>query len=522
MIERRRAGARSRPLRAFAVAFALCFAAMALWSLATPLFGAPDEPVHVEKAAAVVRGELVGRLVGGASNPLAVVTVPAFYAEIRNEPTCFHTHPKVPASCASLPAPSAKPEPVLIYTARYPPLYYALVGLPSLLGEGRLELYLMRLVSAALASAFVALAFACAAASSRSRLLVPALVVALTPMVLFLGGVVNPSSFEIAAALCAWTSGALLVLERHEAPPRALVAAFAVSACAFELARAISPFWLALEGLVLVALAERRALRSLLTDARVHVALGAIVCCGIVAVAWTVREHATDVFSRVSVPAGVPELTILERSFAHNAFYVPDMVGIFGWFDTHPPLATFVLWYAMVGALLVGGALAATRRQLAVLASFVLAVLVVPVAISSSQAHAVGYVWQGRDTLPFAVGLPVVAASLVARRLAGAADVVCARATAVLAVLAVLAQLAAFFEALRRYAVGVAGPDFAFLLHAPWQPPAGSLALVVAEAVVLVLAGAAAVAAARAPAAGEGARLAASPLLERAGAGAAR
>ena len=46
------------------------------WTFATPLMGVPDEPAHVIKAAAVVRGELTGREMpdGGA---FQLVTVPA-------------------------------------------------------------------------------------------------------------------------------------------------------------------------------------------------------------------------------------------------------------------------------------------------------------------------------------------------------------------------------------------------------------------------------------------------------------
>ena len=50
--------------KTFVYAFLLIFALTALWSLATPLFGGPNEPVQVIKAVAVARGEFTGRLVG--------------------------------------------------------------------------------------------------------------------------------------------------------------------------------------------------------------------------------------------------------------------------------------------------------------------------------------------------------------------------------------------------------------------------------------------------------------------------
>ena len=435
-----------------------------------------------------MRGELVGELVDGPHSPFSVVTVPAFYAQLRNVPACYHTHRTVPASCAHLPAPSAKPERVFIYNGRYPPLYYAIVGLPSLLGEGSTPLYLMRLLSAALCSVFLALAFTSLTAWSRRRAGLIGLVVALTPMVLFLGGVVNPSALEVAAALCAWSAGAAIVLDHKGAPPTALVVVLGVSAVVFEATRSLSPFWLALTGLALVGVAELDALLALLRRRPVQLVLGAIVAVGALASAWILVEHATNVYSTVSVPYSVPEITILERSFEHNIYYVPDMVGIFGWFDTFSPLFTYVAWYGLVGATLLAGVVAGTRRQVGVLVLFVLAILLVPVAISSSQVHRVGYVWQGRDTLPFAVGLPVLAAAIASARIAGrgAARLV-GRAGAAVALVAGLAQYGAFYEALRRYAVGTAGPDFGFLSHASWRPPLGIVFVLVAELVVLAL-----------------------------------
>ncbi|HTW98533.1 MAG TPA: hypothetical protein VMD59_07140, partial [Acidimicrobiales bacterium] len=72
----------------FLLGFAVSFVCMAGWSFASPLFSGPDEPVHVIKAAAVVRGQLLGDLLDGPSSPFAEVHIPAFYATTRNLPTC--------------------------------------------------------------------------------------------------------------------------------------------------------------------------------------------------------------------------------------------------------------------------------------------------------------------------------------------------------------------------------------------------------------------------------------------------
>lgn len=482
------ASRRPRPRRGagvFVLATVISFLAMALWSVATPLYAAPDEPVHVIKAAAVVRGELVGDTRGAPSGAFAKVDVPAFYGAARNrsDPACFHDRPEVPASCAPALSKGSGEVASWIYVAHYPPLYYALVGLPTLLGQGTFVLYLMRLVSALCSSVLVGLAAMCAICYSASRLVLVGGLVACTPMVLFLGGVVNPNGLEVAAALCVWTSGAVLVTEHADDPPPLLVGVLGASACVLELTRSLSPFWLALTALVLFGIAEKGALRRLLARPAVRLALVVVAVVGAGAVSWVLAEHATSVAATGSV-AGQPASTVLETSIARTDAYVRDMVGVFGWLDTDAPLFTYVTWYGLVAVVGLLAAAVARRRQAVVLGLLALAVVAVPVAISASQAARYGYVWQGRDTLPLAVGLPVVGGALLGRSLLARAG---RRLAVVAGAVTVLAQGAAFFEALRRYAVGTGGPDFSFVSHASWQPPLGFAVLLPAEAAVLVL-----------------------------------
>ncbi len=487
-----RGHARRRTPRFWAVLRAgtlLAFAAMALFSFATPLYAAPDEPVHVIKAAAVARGQLVGRTTGASQEAFGLVRVPGTYGlpANRNSPTCFHRHPTVPASCAPGLVASSAPVASWIYVARYPPLYYAIVGLPSLVSSGVWTIYAMRLVSALLSALFIGCAAAVAICYSRRRLALVGVVVATTPMVLFLGGVVNPSGFEVAAAISAWTAGSVLVAEHLDDPPPGLVGALGVSVVVLALIRLLSPFWLALIGLTLAGVAGASGLRRLWASHAVRVAGACALVAGALASAWILREHSTAVYARAGL-GNVSELTILETSFAHNDFYLPTMIGVFGWFDTWAPTFTYVAWYALVGALVLFAAARGRRRDALVLGLLVAAVLVVPVAISTSQVHRYGYTWSGRDTLPLAVGLPVLAGALLGRDGVGGRS---AALAARLSPVAALAQFGAFFEALRRYAVGTRGPDFAFLFDYAWRPPGGfALLLALESAVLLVGAGA--------------------------------
>ena len=184
-------------------AFALYSALIILWLLAMPLFSSPDENAHVVKAAAVVRGQLLGTDEhNAAGDTLTHVTVPAAFV---SDVPCFAHRPRVPASCAPAQTSSMRLVDATTLAGHYPPLYYAIVGLPSLFVPGAGGVYVMRLASGLLNAAFVASALLSVRRWS-SRIGPLAVGVATTPMVLFLSASVNPNALEIAAAMTVWAS----------------------------------------------------------------------------------------------------------------------------------------------------------------------------------------------------------------------------------------------------------------------------------------------------------------------------
>ncbi len=476
--------ATARPRLVFMASLVLFFLMFSAWSLGTPVAGSPDEPNHIIKAVAVAHGQFLGQQPDGPGSPFVVVKAPQFYIDTGKVPECFAFKNTVPASCEPALQGSAKPAPVAIYTGRYPPLYYLLVGIPSLFTTSTAGVYLMRLVSGLLSSLMLALAVASVVAWSRSRFLLAGVAVAATPSLFFFGGVVNPSGFEIACAICLWCSGLLLVLERAAAPPRGLVAVVAVSGSLFVLVRGLSPLWLAMIGVTLLALCDRRSLVSLLRSRSVQVAGAVLVAVGGVAVAWIFGAHTLDVLPSINLAAkGTPTTTIYMTVFDNTGRFLTEMIGKFGWLDTLSPAGTYLAWYGAIGGILLIGAALAGRRRALVLVAVVAATVVVPVLISASHVRTAGYVWQGKDTLPFAVGVPLVAAAL-----AGCAEPFRSyrtRMTAILALVLAVASVFAFAAFLRRDAVGLLGPHDFF--GRGWQPPLGNLGLFVGYAVVALL-----------------------------------
>lgn len=499
--------------RLFGAIFVVTFALIGIWSLAMPLVSGPDEAAHIVKAAGAARGEFVGRCGDSANDPSGVCAksspftemyLPGFYSLIRpggNIPGtkiphhgfgCFSKRVDIPASCVIV-TPRSKylnySENAWTYVGRYPPLYYVVVGLPTLLGSGLWALYLMRLVSAAFSALMFSFAIFSILRYSRNRLLLMGVVIAATPMVFYLAGVINPSGIEISGALSLWTTLTILVRRERGVPPRALVAMTTISALVLICTRSLSPLWFALIAFTVLAGASWGSVRGMLAYRDLKVAVSLVMLAGMLSVFWIVYEHSTvlNVSSKNAqslIPSpSTSEWTILSTSFHHNIYYLPGMIGVFGSFDTYSPHGTFVIWYLIGGLAFALGLLGADLRRRIILVLFGVGILLIPVLISSSQARKIGYVWSGRDTLPFAIGLPVVCISFIAReRIARLARML----VPLVLLLAWIAQTWALFAALRRYSVGDHGPQLSFLFHSPWRPPAiGCLGALVIEAVAL-------------------------------------
>jgi len=201
--------------------FSLVLAAAGVWALATPLFTGPDEVSQVRRAAAVVRGQVIGERTGPDPVLLVQVDVPGLYGPAAEQQWLCHLGPLVdgaPQEAMVLPRPecpdlrAVDPATVGAETVQYrgQPFYYALAGAPTLIDQGLAGAYAMRLVGAALTAALVASAAATLALAPRPSLAGLGLLVCVTPSVLYLAGSTNPSSVEIAAALSAWAAVAVL------------------------------------------------------------------------------------------------------------------------------------------------------------------------------------------------------------------------------------------------------------------------------------------------------------------------
>ena len=453
------------PRRTWWLAFAGFAAMMALWALSMPLFSSPDEPSHVVKAAAVVRGQFLGHDQPGKKGATETfVRVPGDL--VGATPPCYAGHRSASAACQSTRRQSSATVRAGTLAGHYPPLYYLLVGVGSLLAHGHAALYLMRLISVALSAAFLASAWQSMRRWSSGFAAV-GLAAAATPMVLFMGAGVNPSGFEITSAICLWASLLALLAAPGVREPRVLIR-LGVSGSALVLCRGLSPVWLAVIVVIAVGSAGWSAARTALRRPDVRLTVTATVVAGVLACAWILGAGGLSVQPTAS-RTGRTGWSAIVASFRLTSHRVTELVGGFGWLDTPAPLWTYVMWIAAVSVAVLLGVTTARRSAVTALVALMAAVLFLPVLIEASQERALGLVWQGRYTLPIAVGVPLLAARSVDLGSVGVSDVLARRLQIWLVALLVSAQYAAFSMNLTRNTVGLGLRQAAG--HAVWKPP---------------------------------------------------
>jgi Predicted membrane protein (DUF2142) len=477
-------GCRSRSRVAWWTTFALVSALGALWVFANPLFAGPDEPSHVVHAVAVDRGQLTGESLNrrlrtqlDVTGDVVQVRVPAIYA--RAESACFAFQRNETAACAHFEGPTRDAE-VLTTAGRHPPAYYAAVGVASwVYRPGSGTVYLMRLITALITAAFVATAVTALRRTAAPKLVAVGVLLGVTPMVLFIGSVVNPSGPETAAALALWVCGLVLVSKSQDQVDNRLVIAAGIAGCAVALSRQLGPLWLALIALTLLLFANRASLRNLARSNLARVWAALIVACSGAQLGWNVAVGSLGYTKPPNAPDNIPTSEIARFTVGSIWGRTKEMIGVFGWLDTPAPAATFVFWIFGVGFIVLLALAWSRRRQLAALLFVLGATIIVPVTLESAvYGDAGGPAWQGRYALPLAVGIPVVAGMALASSHRWR-ELTSQRLFVGLAVMLVVAHALAFAQNLRRYTVGYDG-EIQYWKHPQWLPPLSPILLTIA------------------------------------------
>jgi hypothetical protein len=463
------------------------------WIVGNPPPAAPDELWHYMRAVSIGHGQLVGKPGGREGAKAMVGERPATQSEQSYEEMlafiaqtnrwvqippgvtpgwfgCPQVDPKVSARCLNDSPPVTEGRDWFISAATYQPLPYLV---PAAISRIRVHPdnldRLMRagkaLISLLLLGAAIFLLW-----NSRSQLAsLVGLVVAMTPMAVFLSASLNPSGIEIMSALT-FTS-ALLRLTRGETEQRFTRWAWvivAVSGVALALSRTTGPAWIVLSLAVTVPIAGARAF--------VTMTLKWKRWSGVALFAVFVAILLNRLWEYLYGPRLNFDLTPLGASLSEGLAQLPrllkEQVGAFDYLEVVMPWWAYALWLALAVALVVTALRVSTRQQRLLLLASIAAVLAVPVLLVAATMRHTGFGAQGRYVLAFSIVVPLLAGEVLVRRNERLRALDAHRLFLPFAAIAGFVQFVAWWTNARRFAVGVGGPRW-FLSSPEWSPPWG-------------------------------------------------
>lgn len=384
------------------------------WAFATPFDGPPDEEQHALRAASVMNGQLV-------ADPGRMLDVPRSLDK-NNTPdgthrACFPMQVTVPASCTEEPGGDPTLKHTYVSAALYNPVYYAAVGWPIGIWPEWKGIMLSRLVNGALMAAMLAFAVVAAVRWTRHRALLAGLVAAVTPMTAHLGGAINPNGIEITSGVTLAIALIALLHEKREDVNRAAVALAGVSASVLVTPRFSGIMWLVvIFGVMLVPVSWQR-LKYLVGQRVVQVWAGVVVLATIASAAWSLLTSVAEVADR---DFGYAFKDVLRSAFMDMWPNIANqMVGVMGWAETLMPRLVYVVWFAALGVLVLGALVVGRRVDRWRVTAYFIGTFVPYTAMEIILINQTNWFNQGRYFLPGAVGIPLLAAHVLAHRLLG-------------------------------------------------------------------------------------------------------
>ena len=452
------------------------------WTIATPLFGSPDEPAHLYKAYGTAHGEAIGQPIEGSFSPnLRRFDVPA---EMGIPPNimCFVFQADVTAGCVQ-PGSSSAGEST---AATYPPFWYGLVGGGVRLTGHDTSQRAYRAVAAALCAALIAAAFVVARRSASGRLS-PLLLLGLTPMTLFLGGSVNPNGFEIAGFLMLWAL--CLQVDSERAPGRRSGVIVGTIVAVLLLSRFASAIWVATGAGVIALTIGVSGVRRFMNRSFLVPVLGLGGVASALLVAWSRYAGAVADDPRIATEMSLADAA--RTTWERTPELLRQMIGILGWLDTRIPWFAYALFALFTAVALTGVVLAGDRRLVIAAGAVCAGVIIVPIAVNVASAASAGLIWQGRYSLPLYAMLGMLGMLGWHRALERRPNPrVLTAVRWIASTCFVIAEVAAFWQAMRRFAVGANGKIW-LDEPLPWSPSITPMLLIAVNAVlVLALAGA--------------------------------
>lgn len=393
------------PRSARALLAGLCVLFVA-WILVIPPFGGTDEYDHAYRAAAAARGEWTIDPVAATRGTGAFLHVPNDIVKAA-QPRCQQLTYTQDVDCVGKPAGEGE-RIVASGAGRYHPLFYAVIGTPALPFEGATALYVMRLVTALLAAAFVWVAVRAASTWSRSRWPFAGIAVAGTPVALYSASIAAPNGVEMMSALALWMALMGLLL----APPQHTVrlAVYAgVSGAVLATLRPLGPLWcLLVFAAVLIAVRPVTGrIHTLLRTPMVLAGAGLVFVSALQGTVWTLTSGALELGHEQTEPSSLGHR--ISAAATQLPAWILQPIAAFPMRNqaTHAAVyACFLLLFGVVVVLGLRCGVARVRVAICLVAATVIAFPYVSTVLSWDKYQAA---WQGRYGLPLAMGLVLLA-----------------------------------------------------------------------------------------------------------------
>ena len=462
---------RLTPGQVFWLAFGALFVLMSAWAFYVPAMAAADEPAHMWKAVATVRGQVVNPEILGTRE----VVIPEMYRDAQDF-MCNAFHPDVPESICDVSKVFNQETPegvrqVVSPAALYNPLYYGIIGWPYLLPDNLVNIYLMRLISVTISALFFAAGFRALRQADMPALSMVAATAVVTPSAVFLCSVINPQALEISAAFALWCQ--LLLVIRKPAPEllgrRMWLLAFIT--VMFANSRGLSPFFLALIVISCIALQPWRFTWRVIKDRRSWLPIMVAFLGTVAASAWVL---VTNGLEGGGGPDAAPEL-LFRRVFKGTLYstdtYIQQIVGTFGWMDTVVPMWWVIMFsVAFVASMLLVWTVGSWRERTVALGTGLVFCVLVPAVLHGREARVIGWMWQGRYIFPVLIGLPVLVAFVLQARLSHRRIPMGRRLLLSWALLFVVTHVAGLIITMHRYINGIYG-SWRYITKDSWLPP---------------------------------------------------
>lgn len=487
----RTAGLRGSSFRqGFLPAFVFFALLGVLWALASPIFSVPDENAHATKAIAQLRGEAIGHRVPGVRQ--LVVDLPPQFS-YSDGLTCFVFNPNATADCPVALGSKTGTQSFPSWVSSYNPVYYEIVGWPSLIFGGSAGIYAMRIMSSLISAVLIGWAFHAALSRRHTRWIPAGLVFLFSPMIVYLAGSVNPQGIEITAAAALWVGLIRLLQTFTTSDVRSLPRAYlwiivTVSAALLATARSLGPLWVVIIVIACFLFIGRKSVWAVFSRARSYVPIAFIAVAGLFSVLWTLAGGS------LSGQAEKGDAPAVGASFAYGIWltlrstpaYFEQAAGVFGWQDTYLNPDAYLAFGAALTLLAVLALTALRRRGVLVFAVALIGAIAIPALVQGYSANQTGLIWQGRYGLFLYIAIPLLAALLLSGREGVRVAFLSVRFTIVIALMTGVYGMFAFVLVLRRYVVGASVPITHMVSAPQWQPPLGWMLLCGLFAIVMV------------------------------------